>query len=79
MYKGKEDEFVKEASFGNKEMAIRDSRYIDIDEGNQDSFALRGKAGWKTHGGTFSFQSGISGSKRVQRVEEFHPNGCFGC
>jgi hypothetical protein len=71
MYKGKDDEFVKEASFGNKEMAIRDSRYIDIDEGNQDSFALRGKAGWKNlhMEGLFRFNRAFQGRKEFRGLK----------
>jgi len=44
-YLGKDDEFVKEVSVGNKELSIEDTRYIPIDEGNQDSFGVRARAG----------------------------------
>lgn len=51
LYRGKQNEFLKEATLGNKYLSIDDSRYIPIDEGNQDSFALRAQAGT----GRFSF------------------------
>jgi len=44
-YLGKDDEFVKEVSVGNKELSIEDTRYVPIDEGNQDSFGVRVRAG----------------------------------
>jgi len=44
-YLGKDDEFLKEVSVGNKELSIEDTRYITIDEGNQDSFGVRTRAG----------------------------------
>jgi hypothetical protein len=47
MYKGKEDEFLKEATLGNKYLTIEGSRYVPIDEGNPDSFALRAQASWR--------------------------------
>ncbi|MBA7623646.1 hypothetical protein ES703_31044 [subsurface metagenome] len=47
LYKGKNDEFLKEASLGNKYLSIPGSRYVPIDEGNPDSFALRAIAGWR--------------------------------
>ncbi len=40
-YRGKNNEFVKSISIGNKYFKIQDSRYVPIDDGNQDSFALR--------------------------------------
>jgi hypothetical protein len=46
VYKGREDEFVKEVSLGNKYHSINSNRYIQIDEGNEDSFSLRALAGW---------------------------------
>ena len=64
-YRGKEDEFFKEVSVGNKELAIKDSRYLKIDEGNADSFALKGDAGWeKLHmEGLFRFTDALQGKK----------------
>jgi hypothetical protein len=64
-YRGKEDEFIKEVSVGNKELAIKDSRYLKIDEGNADSFALKGNAGWeKLHmEGLLRFNDALSGRK----------------
>jgi hypothetical protein len=44
-YQGEKDEFLKEATLGNKYLSIEDTRYTPIDEGNQDSFALRARAG----------------------------------
>ena len=40
-YRGKEGEFIKKVALGNRDFKIRDTRYIPIDEGNQDSFALK--------------------------------------
>ena len=51
-YRGKDDEFIKQITLGNKYFKIPDSRYIKIDEGNQDSFALRFLAGK----GDFNFE-----------------------
>jgi hypothetical protein len=64
-YRGKEDEFLNEVSVGNKELAIKDSRYLQIDEGNADSFALRGDVGWeKLHmEGLLRFNDALSGRK----------------
>jgi hypothetical protein len=64
-YRGKEDEFIKEVSVGNKELAIKDSRYLKIDEGNADSFALKADAGWeKLHmEGLLRFNDALSGRK----------------
>jgi hypothetical protein len=47
MYKGKNDEFLKEVTLGNKYLSIEGSRYVPIDEGNADSFALRALASWR--------------------------------
>ena len=51
-YRGKDEEFIKQVTLGNKYFKIHDSRYIKIDEGNQDSFALRFLAGK----GNFDFE-----------------------
>jgi hypothetical protein len=53
LYRGKEGEFVEEASLGNKYLSMEGSRYVQIDEGTSDSFALRARAGW----GNFSIES----------------------
>ncbi|UCB44576.1 MAG: hypothetical protein JSV25_10170, partial [Spirochaetota bacterium] len=68
MYKGKKDEFIKEATLGNKYLSIEDSRYIPIDEGNQDSFALRAKAGWEqlTFEGLFRYNVAADGRKQFK-------------
>ena len=47
LYKGTNEEFLKEATLGNKYLSIEGSRYVPIDEGNTDSFALRGLASWR--------------------------------
>ncbi|KPJ82702.1 MAG: hypothetical protein AMS17_18900, partial [Spirochaetes bacterium DG_61] len=47
LYKGRNDEFLKEATLGNKYLSIEGSRFVPIDEGNQDSFALRALASWR--------------------------------
>jgi hypothetical protein len=64
-YRGKDDEFLKEVNVGNKELAIKDSRYIKIDDGNADSFALRGVAGKKNlrMEGLFRFNEALQGRK----------------
>jgi hypothetical protein len=68
LYRGKDDEFVREASLGNKYQSIEGSRYIPIDQGNPDSFALRGVAGWNnfTLEGLFRYEVALEGSKRFQ-------------
>ena len=67
-YKGREDEFLKEVNVGNKNLAIKDSRYLKIDEGNADSFALRANAGWKTlhMEGLFRFNEALQGRKEFR-------------
>jgi hypothetical protein len=64
-YRGREDEFLKEVNVGNKNLAIQDSRYLKIDQGNADSFALRGIAGWKNlhMEGLFRFNDSLQGRK----------------
>jgi hypothetical protein len=64
-YRGREDEFLKEVNVGNKNLAIQDSRYLKIDEGNADSFALRGVAGWKQlhMEGLLRFNDSLQGRK----------------
>ncbi|MFW6138401.1 MAG: hypothetical protein ACOC7U_04425, partial [Spirochaetota bacterium] len=68
LYKGKEDEFLKEASLGNKYLSIDDTRYIPIDEGSQDSFALRGVAGWDRlyMEGILRYNVALKGEKHFQ-------------
>jgi hypothetical protein len=68
LYKGRDNEFVKEASLGNKYQSIEGSRYIPIDQGNPDSFALRGVAGWNnfTLEGLFRYEVALEGNKRFQ-------------
>ena len=67
-YKGKGNEFVREASIGNKYQAIEGSRYITIDQGNPDSFALRGIGGWKnfTVEGLFRYELAFEGKKEFK-------------
>ncbi len=68
MYKGKKGEFLKEATLGNKYLSMEDSRYIPIDEGNQDSFALRAKAGWDRlyMEGLFRYNVALDGRKQFK-------------
>jgi hypothetical protein len=65
MYRGKDDEFLKEATLGNKYLSIEDTRYIPIDEGNQDSFAVRALAGTGRLSleGLFRYNVALDGSK----------------
>jgi hypothetical protein len=49
-YLGREGEFLRELSVGNKYLSIPGSRYVTIDEGNSDSFALRARAAKKRLG-----------------------------
>jgi len=68
MYKGKEDEFLKEVTVGNKFLSISDSPYIPIDEGNEDSFALTGRAKWRdfTLEGLFRYDVALKGEKHFK-------------
>ncbi|MBA7547112.1 hypothetical protein ES705_39514 [subsurface metagenome] len=68
MYKGKDDEFLKEVTVGNKYLTIEGSRYIPIDEGNQDSFAVTTKAGWDNlyMEGLVRYEVAMEGEKRFK-------------
>jgi len=45
-YRGKEDEFLKEVTVGNKYLGVEGGRYVKVDEASPDSFALRALGGW---------------------------------
>ncbi|HEB31305.1 MAG TPA: hypothetical protein ENI15_10585, partial [Spirochaetes bacterium] len=68
VYRGKDDEFVKEVSVGNKYLSIEGSRYIQIDEANQDSFGVRAIAGWDMlkMEGLFRYEVAIEGEKQFK-------------
>ena len=71
-YRGKEDEFLQEVTAGNRELAIEDSRFIPIDEGNQDSFALRGRAGWRgfSFDGLLRYNEAYEGKKTFSGLKD---------
>jgi hypothetical protein len=67
-YQGEKDEFLKEATLGNKYLSIEDTRYTPIDEGNQDSFALRARAGTGRLGleGLLRYNVALDGRKQFK-------------
>jgi len=68
LYKGKEKEFLQEASLGNKYQSVEGSRYVPVDQGNPSSFALRGRAGWEKlyFEGLFRYDVALSGQKNFK-------------
>jgi hypothetical protein len=68
VYRGRDDEFVKEISVGNKYLSIEGSRYIQIDEANQDSFGVRAIAGWDQlyMEGLFRYEVAYEGEKHFK-------------
>lgn len=72
VYRGKKDEFLQEASIGNKYLSIDGSRYIPIDEGNQDSFALRTIAGTGDVSiqGLVRYDVALEGKKQFQGMKK---------
>ncbi|MGQ9616110.1 MAG: hypothetical protein ACUVWJ_06865 [Spirochaetota bacterium] len=72
VYKGKEGEFLREVSAGNKLLSIDGSRYIPIDEGNPRSFALRATGGFRnlTVEGLLRYNEAFIGRKEFRGVKQ---------
>ena len=59
-YQGAEGEFLRELSIGNKYLSIPGTRYVPIDAGNPQTFALRASVGKGRFSGDALLRYGVS-------------------
>lgn len=67
-YQGLEYDVLRGASLGNRYLSIPGSRFLTIDEGSADSFALTGSLGYRNFGADalLRYDVSLSGTKRFR-------------